>query len=317
MPNTIIIGSGSYIPERVIDGNYFLDAVFYDENGKIIDKPNEEIVKKFVEITEIERRRYVNDDENNSDIATKASEIAIQDAGIDRETLDYIICASNFGEINVDGISSFMPSMSARIKHKLGIKNRKCVNYDMIFGCPGWVESMILADSLIKAGKAKTILVVGSETPSRALDPYDRNRMIFADGAGAVVVKATDDETVGMISSATICDNQEEITYLDMDCSLNRDHDPKKKYIRMAGRKIYYAIIPRLYKLYGKNEYDHNITPMIIQEMGNTSVASIPTMYDLITKGKMQGHSMKKGDYIVMCSVGAGMNINAFVYKMP
>ena len=179
--------------------------------------------------------------------------------------------------------------------------------------------------------------------------------MIFADGAGAVVVKATDDETVGMISSATICDNQEEITYLDMDCSLNRDHDPKKKYIRMAGRKIYeyvltnvppaiketidaagigiddvekilihqanakmdYAIIPRLYKLYGKTEYDHNITPMIIQEMGNTSVASIPTMYDLITKGKMQGHSMKKGDYVVMCSVGAGMNINAFVYKMP
>ena len=355
MPNTIIIGSGSYIPERVIDGSYFLDAVFYDENGKVIDKPNEEIVKKFVEITEIERRRYVNDDENNSDIATKASEIAIQDAGIDRETIDYIICASNFGEINVDGISSFMPSMSARIKHKLGIKSRKCVNYDMIFGCPGWVESMILADSLIKAGKAKTILVVGSETPSRALDPYDRNRMIFADGAGAVVVKATDDETVGMISSATICDNQEEITYLDMDCSLNRNHDPKKKYIRMAGRKIYeyvltnvppaiketidaagigiddvekilihqanakmdYAIIPRLYKLYGKTEYDHNITPMIIQEMGNTSVASIPTMYDLITKGKMEGHSMKKGDYIVMCSVGAGMNINAFVYKMP
>ena len=123
MPNTIIIGSGSYIPERVIDGNYFLDAVFYDENGKIIDKPNEEIVKKFVEITEIERRRYVNDDENNSDIATKASEIAIQDAGIDRETLDYIICASNFGEINVDGISSFMPSMSARIKHKLVVKS--------------------------------------------------------------------------------------------------------------------------------------------------------------------------------------------------
>ena len=139
MPNTIIIGSGSYIPERVIDGSYFLDAVFYDENGKVIDKPNEEIVKKFVEITEIERRRYVNDDENNSDIATKASERAIQDAGIDRETIDYIICASNFGEINVDGISSFMPSMSARIKHKLGIKSRKCVNYDMIFGCPGWV----------------------------------------------------------------------------------------------------------------------------------------------------------------------------------
>lgn len=354
MLNTVIIGSGCYIPERIIDSSHFLDSTFYDENGQIIDKPNEEIVKKFVEITEIERRRYIRDDENNSDIAYKASELAIQDAGINRESIDYIICASNFGEINTNGISSFMPSMSARIKNKLGIKNRKCVNYDMIFGCPGWVEGMILADSLIKAGRAKTILVVGSETPSRALDPYDRNKMIFADGSGAVVVKATE-EKVGMISCATICDNQEETFYLDMDCSLNKSHEPNRLYIRMAGRKIYeyvltnvppaikevidaanigiddiqkilihqanakmdYAIIPRLYKLFGKTEYDHNITPMVIQELGNTSVASVPTMYDLIMKGKMEGHTLEKGAYIVMCSVGAGMNINAFVYKMP
>lgn len=354
MANTVIIGSGSYIPEKIIDGSHFLDSTFYDDNGEIINKPNEEIVRKFVEITEIEERRYINDDQSNSDIATKASELAIQDAGIDRESLDYIICASNFGEINKDGLINFMPSMSARIKNKLGIKNRKCVNYDMIFGCPGWVEGMILADSLIKAGKAKTILVVGSETPSRALDPYDRNKMIFADGAGAVIVKATE-ENVGMISSSTICDNQEETFYLDMDCSLNKNHAPGKQYIRMAGRKIYeyvlnnvppaiketidaagigiediqkilihqanakmdYAIIPRLYKLFGKTEYDHNITPMIIQKLGNTSVASVPTMYDLIMKGKMPEHTLQKGAYIVMCSVGAGMNINAFVYKMP
>jgi 3-oxoacyl-[acyl-carrier-protein] synthase-3 len=57
-----------------------------------------------------------------------------------------------------------MPSVSARIKSKLGIKNRKCVNYDMIFGCPGWVEGMILANDLIQAKRAKTILVVGTET---------------------------------------------------------------------------------------------------------------------------------------------------------
>ena len=354
MPNTIIIGSGSYIPEKIVDNSHFMDTKFYDENNNLIEKSNEEIIQKFVEITEIEERRYINNNENNSDIAYRASELAIQDAGINRENIDYIICASNFGEINTDGFSSFMPSMSARIKNKLGIKNRKCVNYDMIFGCPGWVEAMILADSLIKAKRAKTILVVGSETPSRALDPHDRNKMIFADGAGAVIVTATQ-ENVGIISSATICDNQEETFYLDMAPSLNGEHDQNKSYIRMAGRKIYeyvlnnvpaaiketidhagigiddiqkilihqanakmdYAIIPRLHKLFGKQEYDHNITPMIIQKLGNTSVASIPTMYDLITKGKMEGHSLEKGAYIVMCSVGAGMNINAFVYKMP
>ena len=354
MLNSVIIGSGSYIPEKVIDSSYFMSAKFYDEKGEPINKPNEEIIQKFVDITKIKERRYVNDDENNSDIASKASEIAIQDARIDRENIDYIICATNFGEIGLHGNSNLMPSMSARIKNKLGIKNRKCVNYDMIFGCPGWVEAMILADSLIKAKRAKTILVVGSETPSRALDPHDRNKMIFADGAGAVIVTATQ-ENVGIISSATICDNQEETFYLDMAPSLNGEHDQNKSYIRMAGRKIYeyvlnnvpaaiketidhagigvddiqkilihqanakmdYAIIPRLHKLFGKQEYDHNITPMIIQKLGNTSVASIPTMYDLITKGKMEGHSLEKGAYIVMCSVGAGMNINAFVYKMP
>lgn len=93
--------------------------------------------------------------------------------------------------------------------------------------------------------------------------------------------------------------------------------DVQKILIHQANAKMDYAIVPRLYKLYGKTEYDHNITPMIIQDMGNTTVASIPTMYDLIIHGQMHGHSLNKGDYIVMCSVGAGMNINAFVYKMP
>ena len=354
MLNSVIIGSGSYIPKKVIDSSYFMSAKFYDEKGEPINKPNEEIIQKFVDITEIKERRYVNDDENNSDIAYRASEIAIQDAGIDRENIDYIICATNFGEIGVNGKSNLMPSMSARIKNKLGIKNRKCVNYDMIFGCPGWVEAMILADTLIKANKAKTILVVGSETPSRALDPHDRNRMIFADGAAAVVLKATEENT-GIIACSTLCDNGEETFFLDMAPSLNKEHNQERLYVRMAGRKTYeyvlnnvppalkdiieeagigiediqkilihqanakmdYAVISRLYKLFGIKEYDHNITPMTIQYLGNTFVASIPTMYDLIIKGKMEGHHFKKGDHILMCSVGAGMSINAFIYKLP
>ena len=123
MLNSVIIGSGSYIPEKVIDSSYFVSAKFYDEKGEPIDKPNEEIIQKFIDITEIKERRYINDDENNSDIATKASEIAIQDAGIDRENIDYIICATNFGEIGLNGKSNLMPSMSVRIKNKLGIKN--------------------------------------------------------------------------------------------------------------------------------------------------------------------------------------------------
>ncbi|RMZ59741.1 ketoacyl-ACP synthase III [Chryseobacterium nematophagum] len=355
MPNTIIIGSGSYIPNRVIGRDYFIDSEFYTDEGEKIDKPTQEVISKFVEITEIEERRYIEDDLSNSQIGYEASKIAIEDAKVNAEELDYIIYASNFGEVNTDGLTNFMPNMAARVKNHLGIKNRKCITYDMIFGCPGWVEAMILADNLIKAKVAKTILVVGSETLSRVTDPYDRNKMIFADGAGAVVVQATEQENVGIISHNTICDNGPELDYLVNGCSLNKEVNNGKLYIRMLGRKIYeyalknvpiaiketiddaglsiedidkilihqanakmdYAMIERLHKLYNIKDYDHAISPMTIQLFGNSSVATVPTMYDLIIKGKMEGQSFKEKGNIVMTSVGAGMNINAIVYKFP
>ncbi|MEG2079120.1 3-oxoacyl-[acyl-carrier-protein] synthase-3 [Chryseobacterium piscicola] len=355
MPNTIIIGSGSYLPNRIVGRDFFLDSEFYAEDGQKIDKPAEETISKFVEITEIENRRFIEDDLSNSKIGYEAAKIAIDDANIDPETLDYIIYASNFGEVTVNGYVDFMPNMAARVKNQLGIKNRKCITYDMMFGCPGWVEAMILANHFIKAGTAKNILVIGSETLSRVTDPYDRNKMIFADGAGAVVVTATQQENVGIIAHNTICDNGPELNYLANGSSLNKEADQSRIYVRMQGRKIYeyalknvptaiketiedanlsieninkilihqanakmdYAMIDRLHKLYEIKEYDHAISPMTIQEFGNSSVATIPTMFDLIVKGKMEGHSFKEKDNIVMTSVGAGMNINAIVYRFP
>ncbi|WP_370899791.1 3-oxoacyl-ACP synthase III family protein [Chryseobacterium gossypii] len=355
MPNTIIIGSGSYIPNRVIGKDFFLDSEFYTEDGVKIDKPAEETIAKFVEITEIENRRFIDEDLSNSKIGYEAAKKAIEDAKIDPEELNYIIYASNFGEVTVNGYADFMPTMAARVKNKLGIKNRRCVTYDMLFGCPGWVEAMILADNLIKARVAQTILVIGGETLSRVTDPHDRNRMIFADGAGAVVVKATDDENVGIIAHSTICDNGPELNYLENGPSINKESDQTRLFVRMQGRKIYeyalknvpvaiketignaglsikdidkilihqanakmdYAMIERLHKLYEVKDYDHKISPMTIQEFGNSSVATIPTMFDLIIKGKMEGQSFKDKGNIVMTSVGAGMNINAIVYRFP
>lgn len=355
MPNTIIIGSGSHIPERIITREHFLDSIFYSDEGELLTKPNAEVIQKFVEITEIENRRYLKDGDHNSDLGHRAAEEAIIDANINREDLDYIIYASNFGEVDKNGMTNFMPALSARVKNKLGIKNRNCINYDMIFGCPGWVEAMILANILIKSGKAKLILVVGAETLSRVTDPYDRNKMIFADGAGAVVVKATDEENVGIIADKTLCDNDTELMFLENSPSLNKDVEQKTLYIRMHGRKIYeyalknvpdaikgtiemanlgiddidkilihqanakmdYAMISRLFKLYDRKDYDHNIAPMTIQEFGNSSVATIPTMFDLIVKGKLENQSFKNGGNIVFASVGAGMNINALVYRFP
>lgn len=355
MPNTIIIGSGSYLPERVIGRDHFMQSEFYTDEGEKIEKPTAEIISKFVEITEIENRRYIGEDMSNSKIGYEAATIALEDAKVDPEQLDYIIYASNFGELGTDGSANFMPNMAARVKNLLGIQNRKCITYDMIFGCPGWVEAMILANHLIKSQAAKTILVVGAETLSRVTDPFDRNKMIFADGAGAVVVQATEEENVGIISHNTICDNGVELDYLRNGCTINPDVNDKKLYIRMLGRKIYeyalknvpaaiketidaaqlsledidkvlihqanakmdYAMIDRLHKLYHIKNYDHSIAPMTIQQFGNSSVATIPTMFDLIIKGKMEGQQFKEKGNIVMTSVGAGMNINALVYRFP
>ncbi len=355
MPNTIIIGSGHYLPKRVIGRDFFMNSEFYTDEGEKIEKPNAEVINKFVEITEIENRRFIEEYQSNSQIGYEAAKMAIEDAKIDPESIDYIIYASNFGEVTKEGYVNFMPNMAARVKNKLGITSRTCITYDMIFGCPGWVEAMILANNLIKAHAAKTILVIGAETLSRVTDPHDRNRMIFADGAGAVVVKATDQENVGIIASKTICDNGIELNYLSNDSSINKNADQKRLWVRMQGRKIYeyalknvpqaikdtidaaglgienidkvlihqanakmdYAMIERLFKLYDIKEGDHNIAPMTIQEFGNSSVATIPTMYDLIIKNKMDGHQFQEKGNIVMTSVGAGMNINAIVYKFP
>ena len=76
------------------------------------------------------------------------------------------------------------------------------------------------------------------------------------------------------------------------------------------------AILQRLFKLYGVEEIPEDIMPMTISKLGNSSVASIPTLLDLILTGKLEPHKISKGDNLIFASVGAGMNINAFIYKV-
>lgn len=357
MLNTIITGSGHFLPERIVKNTDFLNYEFYDESGVRIEKPVEEIIQKFQEITEIEERRYVDDNVFTSDIATLAAQRALKDAGVDKEELDYVIVANNYGDIDpvyrqVDN----MPSIATRVKHKLGIKNNRCRPYDMLFGCPGWIEGLILAHHLFLSGTAKKALIIGADTLSRAVDPHDRTAMIFADGAGAVVLEAVESDTkAGIISYDTLSDSMDEMSYLLNDVSLKADYEGSKVNIKMRGRKVYeyalrkvpalikrvidnaelnvtdiqkvllhqanakmdYAMIERLFKLYNITEFDHHIAPMTVQKLGNSSVATVPTMFDLIRKNQLGDHQFNSGDHIVMGSVGAGMNINAIVYKMP
>ena len=115
--NTIIQGSGSYIPEKVLKNSEFLNKDFYDENQKRIDSPGETIVEKFKKITGISERRYANENQVSSDIAAEAAKKAVTDAGIDPESIDHIILAHNFGDVQYKTTQSdSVPSLAARVK---------------------------------------------------------------------------------------------------------------------------------------------------------------------------------------------------------
>ena len=350
--NIKITGSGSYIPTEVVTNLDFAKHIFLNDDGSPFPLPNETITEKFHDITGIEERRYVTDDLLTSDIASIAAKKAIEDAGIDPETLDYIIFAHNFGNVKKDAIQTdILPSLATRVKFDLRIKNPKCVAYDMLFGCPGWVEGVIQAQAFIKAGMAKKCLVIGAETLSRVVDLHDRDSMIYSDGAGATIIEATNEEG-GILAHETATFTYDEAYYLYFGNSFNKDHDPDVRYIKMHGRKIYEfalsqvpkamascleksgiaisevkkvlihqanekmdeAIIHRFYKIYKQTPPD-GVMPMSIHKLGNSSVATVPTLYDLIVKGELKDQELNKGDVIIFASVGSGMNINAIVYR--
>ena len=350
--NIKITGSGSYIPDVVEKNEDFHQHTFLNTDGTSIDYPNEVIVEKFKAINGIVERRYAKDNLTSSDLGFFAAEKAIEDANIDREELDYIIVAHNFGDVKANTIQSdILPCLASRVKHSLRIKNPKCVAYDILFGCPGWLEGVIQAYAFIKAGMAKKCLVIGSETLSRVVDDHDRDSMIYSDGAGATIIEATDEDG-GILAHETASFTYDEAYYLFFGKSNNPELDKDTRYIKMDGRKIYEfalnnvptamktcldnsgidikdvkkilihqanekmdeAIIKRFYRLY-KTPMPEGIMPMSIHKLGNSSVATIPTLFDLIKNGKLENHNLNKGDAIIFASVGAGMHINAIAYR--
>ncbi|MGI9552513.1 MAG: 3-oxoacyl-ACP synthase III family protein [Aurantibacter sp.] len=349
-----ISGTGCYIPSLIAENADFEKHEFLNSDGTPFKYSNEIIIQKFKSITGIGRRRYVENNLNTSDIAFLASEEAIEDAGIDKEELDYIIFAHNFGDVSYGkSQGDTLPSLATRVKHHLKIKNPKCVAYDMLFGCPGWIEGVIQANAFIKSGIARKCLVIGAETLSRVVDSHDRDSMIYSDGAGATIVQAT--EGGGEIlshSSATHANG--EAYYLFFGNSYrHKNDDQDRRFIKMYGRKIYEfalthvpkamavclnksgveinevkkifihqanekmdeAIVKRFYRQFNM-EMPVGIMPRNIHEMGNSSVATIPTLFDMVRKGNLENQSIEKGDVVIFASVGAGMNVNAIVYRV-
>jgi 3-oxoacyl-[acyl-carrier-protein] synthase III len=354
---SVITGTGSYIPSRIVTNEDFISNEFYESNGIKIEKSGQEIADKFQEITTIAERRYISDNMTTTDMAYLAAIEAIKAAGIEQEELDYVIVANNFGDTTPNNrASDNIPAMASKVKHKLGIKNPETVAYDITFGCPGWLQAVIQADYFIKSGDAKKILVIGADVLSRISDPHDRDCMLYADGAGAVVLECRESSTpIGIIAHNTRSDTFSHAGLLYMGSSNNPNFEsPKDLFLKMNGRRLYQyaletvpqaikacidksgftindlkkvlihqangkmddAILKRLFSLYGIENTPDHIMPMTVHNLGNTSVATLPTLYDLIIKNNMKNHQIHKGDLLIFASVGAGMNINAVVYKM-
>lgn len=138
--NILITGTGCYVPTEIITNKDFSGNEFFDAEGKAFNIEHEEIAEKFRAITGIAERRYITDEQVSSDIGAIAAARAIEDAGIDKESIDQIIVAHNFGDVRKHSIQTdTVPSLATRIKYKLGIDNPYCVGYDILFGCPGWI----------------------------------------------------------------------------------------------------------------------------------------------------------------------------------
>lgn len=352
----VITGIGSYIPSIVKKNSDFLTCEFLNEDGTPFPYENDVVIDKFKAITGIEERRYASSELNSSDLGFFAAEKAIEDANINKEEIDYIILAHNFGDVKSAAIQSdILPSLASRVKYRLGIKNPNCVAYDILFGCPGWIQGVIQAESFIKSGIAKKCLVIGTETLSRVLDMHDRDSMIYSDGAGAVILEGKSSagaNSAGILAHAAQTDTLDECYYLYFGNSFDKSEDPDVRYIKMYGRKIYEyalnnvplamkraldksgvaikdlkkifihqanekmdeAIIKRFYRLY-KMDLPNYVMPMSIHKLGNSSVATVPTLLDMVRNGQVENQEINRGDVVIFASVGAGMNINAIVYK--
>lgn len=357
MVKTVFAGTGSYISQKSIPNNSFINNEFYDTDGSKFENDTADTIEKFRSITEINERRYAEDEYVTSDLAAFAAEDALESSNIDRETLDGIIVAHNFGDIKPGNIRvDAVPSLASRVKAKLEIKNSRTIPYDILFGCPGWLQGIIQAHSYIQSGDAKRIMVIGADVLSRVSDPHDRDSMIYADGAGATIVEMDESgRDAGIISHAVRSDTYGMYNTIWMDKSYSPSYKDNTLFLKMQGHKLYQyalkrvpkvvkeaidkagisitdvskvlihqanmkmdeAILGRLCRLCGLKSAPENLMPMTISWLGNSSVATVPTLYDLLVKGKLEKHSYKSGDILVFASVGAGLNINSVVYKVP
>jgi len=316
MKHSRIAGTGSYLPERILTNA---------ELERTIDTTDEWIFTR----TGIRERHIIAEGQNTSDMALEASKKAIEAANIDIQSIDLIVLATTTPDRT-------FPSTACLLQQKLGIIN--CPAFDLQAVCSGFVYALATADNFIKAGAAKCALVVGAEAMSRITDWTDRsNCILWGDGAGAVILKASDEQ--GILSTHLHANGN----YADMlTVPQGVSNQAGSKTILMEGNAVFKmavntldAIVDETLAANGLEKSDvdwlvpHQANIRILQSTakklgmsmdrvvttvdkhGNTSAASIPLALDVAVRDGR----IKRGETILMEAFGGGFTWGSVLMK--
>ena len=340
MKNSIITGTGMYVPENVVTNN---------DLTRVMDTSDEWIQER----TGIQARRYgKRNEESTVTFAKIASERALEDARMDKEEVDFII----FATLSAD---YFFPGCGVLLQRELGITKTEIGALDVRNQCSGFVYALSVADQFVRSGMYKKILVVGSEMHSMGLDFSTAGRsvtVIFGDGAGAVIVEATEEEGRGIMSSHLHSDGTgaEQLCminpgahggrYSDIDYGYpdaefgstfmtHKILDDGLQYPYMNGQAVFKKAVKKFPEVIGEALAKNNLTPQDIDllvphqanlrisqfvqrllklrddqvvnnihKYGNTTAASIPIA---LCEAKADGR-VKKGDLVCLAAFGSG-----------
>jgi 3-oxoacyl-[acyl-carrier-protein] synthase-3 len=318
MRRSVIEGCGSYLPERVMTNA---------DLSRIVDTSDEWIVER----TGIRERRIARDGETTVSLAVHASLAAMQHAGVSPNEIDMVIVATSTPD-------STFPASAAVVQAKLGVDQGSA--FDIQAVCSGFVYAVTVADSMIKAGQSSRALVIGSETFSRILDWTDRATcVLFGDGAGAVVMSASEERERGVLACKLHADGRHAgKLYVDGGPSSTQTVG----HLRMEGREVFKHAVTNIAGVMEETIDEAGFKPsdidwfvphqankrilegtvkklgirqeqviVTLDKHGNTSAASIPLALDVAVKDGR----IKKGDLVLLEAMGGGFTWGAVLLR--
>jgi 3-oxoacyl-[acyl-carrier-protein] synthase-3 len=321
MTHAAILAVGSYLPERVLT-NFDLE--------RLVDTSDEWIVSR----TGISERHIAAPEEVTSDLAAKAGAAALERAGVAPSEVDHLIVATSSPDM-------LFPSTACLAQIKLGLT---CPSFDLSAACTGFIYALDMATAAIESGRSRTVLVIGADVLSRLIDYTDRTTCIlFGDGAGAIVLRASEEAGVLGIHLGADGTGADLLTLpaggSAEPCSLDAvEH--KHQYIQMAGNEVFKFAVRRIPQVTRQalaeshltiddvtwlvpHQANKRITDTVaerlgiphervverIADVGNTSTASIPLALDAL----YTGGNLRAGDTLALVGFGAGLTWGAAI----